>query len=90
MLALCIISHDLLIAIVASTNNKLTRFGFPQVLNFVVLNLVLTNLLIAMMSSTYADAKEVASGRRLRFIFELAEEQTRRAISGVFRVRAAK
>ena len=51
-------------------------------LNFVILNIVLMNLLIAMMASTYSKVSKQANRELIGFIHELTEEHTRRAIAG--------
>ena len=51
-------------------------------LNFVMLNIVLMNLLIAMMASTYNQVSQQANRELIVYTHELTEEHTRRAIAG--------
>jgi hypothetical protein len=48
---------------------------------YFILNLVLINLLIAMMASTYNAIREQASSQRLIFTYELVQEHTRRSVA---------
>jgi hypothetical protein len=54
---------------------------FILIFMYLSLNLVLINLLIAMMSSTYSAIKEQARSKRLIFTYELVQEHTRRAVA---------